>query len=59
MNFMCFSGFFRMLTWKYIKFSSLLTSGAKTSTVFSYISTRFGCSLDFGCGIALEQQRHV
>jgi len=46
-------------TWKYIKFRSLLTSGANTSTVFSYISTRFGCSFDFGWGIAREQQRHV
>ena len=26
-----------------------------TSTVFSYISTLLGCSLDLGCGIAREQ----
>lgn len=37
-----------ILTWKYIKFRSLLTSGANTSTVFSYISTLLGCSFDFG-----------
>ena len=46
-------------TWKYIKFNNLLTSGARTSTVFSYISTRLGCSFDFGWGIALEQHLQV
>ena len=48
-----------ILTWKYMKFNSLFTSGAKTWTVFSYISTLLGCSFDLGCGIALEQHLHV
>lgn len=38
------------LTWKYMNFMSLVTSGSSTSTVFSYISTRLGCSLHFTCG---------
>lgn len=42
-----------------MKFKSLLTSGARTSTVFSYISALLGCSFDFGCGIAREQHLQV
>lgn len=47
------------ITWKFMNFVNFFTSSDRTFTVFSYISTRFGCSFDLGWGMAREQHRQV